>query len=80
MNKTVAGHHRKSPLRRVPHAQLDDEALFYLRSRGIREADARDLLIRAFAGQVLDALPVPGLADGLAETLDARLLHARGDA
>jgi Fe-S cluster assembly protein SufD len=58
--------------------QLDDDALFYLRSRGIPEANARELLIRAFAGQVLEALPVPGLAKGLDETIDARLLHARG--
>ncbi|OAG72755.1 Fe-S cluster assembly protein SufD [Gluconobacter japonicus] len=32
---------------------LDDEQLFYLRSRGIPEAEARDILVRAF---LLDAL------------------------
>ncbi|HUF23773.1 MAG TPA: SufD family Fe-S cluster assembly protein, partial [Vicinamibacterales bacterium] len=33
--------------------QLDEDALFYLRARGISRLDARDLLIRAFAGEVL---------------------------
>jgi Fe-S cluster assembly protein SufD len=33
--------------------QLDDEAVFYLRSRGLSEPDARRLLVRAFAGEVL---------------------------
>lgn len=33
--------------------QLDDEALFYLRSRGIPEAEARQLLIDAFLAPVL---------------------------
>lgn len=33
--------------------QLDDEAMFYLRARGIGEDRARDLLTYAFAGEVL---------------------------
>lgn len=33
--------------------QLDPETLFYLRSRGLSEADARRLLTRAFAGEVV---------------------------
>ena len=33
--------------------QLDDDALFYLRARGISEIDARNLLIHAFAAEVL---------------------------
>jgi Fe-S cluster assembly protein SufD len=37
--------------------QLDEEALFYLRSRGVGDAAARHLLIRAFAADVLDRLP-----------------------
>lgn len=37
--------------------RLDDDALFYLRSRGIREREARALLIRAFASEVLGDLP-----------------------
>jgi Fe-S cluster assembly protein SufD len=34
--------------------QLDETALYYMRSRGIREADARRLLINGFADQVVD--------------------------
>ena len=38
--------------------QLDDQALFYLRSRGIPLAEARGLLTRAFAEEVVLGLPV----------------------
>lgn len=37
--------------------RLDAASLFYLRSRGIDEAQARRLLIRAFASDVLAAIP-----------------------
>jgi Fe-S cluster assembly protein SufD len=33
--------------------QLDEDALFYLRARGLSRLEARDMLIRAFAGEVL---------------------------
>jgi Fe-S cluster assembly protein SufD len=36
--------------------QLDEAAIFYLRSRGIGEEEARKLLARAFAGEVVDRL------------------------
>jgi Fe-S cluster assembly protein SufD len=34
--------------------QLDDDALFYLRARGINEKSAKELLVSAFIGEVLD--------------------------
>src|SRR5678809_1256209 len=34
--------------------QLDDEGLFYLRSRGINEKAARSLLVHAFAIDILE--------------------------
>ncbi len=37
---------------------LDDEQVFYLRSRGIDEAEARDLLTTAFAGDVVGRIQV----------------------
>ncbi|MEQ9520461.1 MAG: Fe-S cluster assembly protein SufD [Parvibaculum sp.] len=37
--------------------ELDDDALFYLRSRGIEEAMARRLLISAFLAEVLEQIP-----------------------
>ncbi len=49
--------------------RLDDKALFFLKCRGLSEVDARKLLVRAFAGEML--LP---LADGhLKERIDALL-------
>lgn len=41
--------------------RLDEESLFYLRSRGIPEVAARSLLVGAFAGEVLDTIPVESL-------------------
>lgn len=38
--------------------QIDEEALFYLRSRGIEEAQARDLLTFAFADDVLSRFSI----------------------
>ena len=41
--------------------QLDAAALFYLRSRGIGETDARALLTWAFAADVAEKIRVPGI-------------------
>ncbi|NUQ50046.1 MAG: Fe-S cluster assembly protein SufD, partial [Phycisphaerae bacterium] len=41
--------------------QLDADAVFYLRSRGIAEAAARSLLVYAFAAESLDAIRVAPL-------------------
>jgi Fe-S cluster assembly protein SufD len=38
--------------------QLDDDAMFYLRARGISERDARDMLIHAFAGEILNHIKI----------------------
>ena len=36
--------------------QLDEDALFYLRARGVSAVEARNMLIHAFAGDVLDGV------------------------
>ena len=41
--------------------RLDDDAVFYLRSRGIGAAAARNLLVSAFAGEVVDRIEPPVL-------------------
>ena len=41
--------------------ELDEDALFYLRSRGIPELGARRLLIEAFLGEVIDGIALAGL-------------------
>jgi len=53
--------------------RLDEDALFYLRTRGLSRADARNVLVRAFADDLIDLIPVPALRALLAETLHARL-------
>ncbi len=53
--------------------QLDDDALFYLRARGIPEKQARAILIRAFANAALDGIPVEDLREKLEAILITRL-------
>jgi len=53
--------------------RLDEDALFYLRARGLGEAAARRLLTRAFAGEILDRIGEPALAESLGELLQERL-------
>jgi Fe-S cluster assembly protein SufD len=43
--------------------QLEEEALFYLRTRGIAEAAARELLARGFASEVTRELPIEPLRE-----------------
>ena len=41
--------------------QLDEDAIFYLRARGLDLQQARDMLIFAFAGDVLNRIRIDGL-------------------
>lgn len=50
--------------------QLDADALFFLRARGIAEAQARLLLTHAFAASVVDAIRDPGLRADLTRRID----------
>lgn len=52
---------------------LDDEAVFYLRSRGIGEEAARSLLTYSFAGEVLDEIRLEAVRKDLEEFLFTRL-------
>jgi Fe-S cluster assembly protein SufD len=49
--------------------QLDQEQVFYLRSRGLSVERARNLLTYAFAAEVIDRIPVPSLVEQLEETV-----------
>lgn len=53
--------------------QLDEAALFYLRSRGLDEAEARAALVFAFADDVLATLPRAALREHLEARLRARI-------
>jgi len=39
--------------------QIDEDALFYLQSRGINKQDAMELMVAGFANEVLDKIPHP---------------------
>lgn len=45
--------------------QIDDDALFYLRSRGLCEEAARNLMIHAFVNDILDRIKVSPVRAGL---------------
>ncbi len=53
--------------------ELDRDALFYLRSRGIALGAARSLLIYAFAREMVDRVALPALRDRLGRLVAARL-------
>jgi len=56
--------------------QVNDEAVFYLRSRGLAEKDARGMLVHAFAGEVLDRVKVGPLRAQLEKLVVERLPQA----
>jgi Fe-S cluster assembly protein SufD len=53
--------------------QIDPAALFYLRSRGIGEEDARRLLVHAFAAEILARIKPESLRRGIGTVLEPRL-------
>ncbi|HVR41090.1 MAG TPA: Fe-S cluster assembly protein SufD [Thermoanaerobaculia bacterium] len=64
--------------------QLDEGAMFYLRSRGIGEDEARGLLIYAFASEIADRIKVEPVREQIRRTLfqsmPDRLPERRGGA
>jgi len=53
--------------------QLDEEALFYLRSRGISEAEARNLLVYAFASEIVGRIKIEAVRENVARALSSRM-------
>lgn len=53
--------------------RFDDEQLFYLRSRGIPEQQARRLVIRGFFGEIISKIAVPEIRDRLTEAIEREL-------
>ncbi len=53
--------------------QLDEDAIFYLRARGLNYFEARDMLIHAFAGDILDRVKIAPLRAALESELYAQL-------
>ncbi len=53
--------------------QLDPEAMFYLRSRGLNERSARQLLMYAFAAEVVRRISIDPLRERIDHLVDKRL-------
>ena len=52
--------------------QLDQNALFYMRSRGIPESEARMLLMFAFTNDVIELVRLDALKDRLRQLVEKR--------
>lgn len=63
--------------------QLDEEAMFYLRSRGISEEESRNLLVYAFASEIVDRMKIEPVKEevrrALFQHMPARLPERRGE-
>ncbi|MCK9924709.1 Fe-S cluster assembly protein SufD [Frankia sp. AgPm24] len=53
--------------------RFDDEALFYLQSRGIPPTEARRLVVHGFFAEVIDRIDIPELRDRIMTSVAARL-------
>jgi len=49
--------------------QIDETALFYLQSRGIPEAKARNLLVQSFLGEVIERIDNETLREAITEKI-----------
>ncbi len=56
--------------------RFDDEQLFYLQSRGIRELEARRLVVRGFFADLLTRIGIPQLQERLLAAVEAELASA----
>ena len=50
-------------------SQLEADQIFYLRSRGLTEEDSRNLLIDAFAAEIIDRIPIKSLAARISQII-----------
>lgn len=55
--------------------QLDEESMFYLRSRGISETEARSLLVYAFASEIVDRMKVEAVREQVRRIMFRSLAH-----
>ncbi|MBO0881022.1 MAG: Fe-S cluster assembly protein SufD, partial [Mycobacterium sp.] len=53
--------------------RFDDEQLFYLRSRGIPEEEARRLVVRGFFGEIIAKIAVPEVRERLTTAIENEL-------
>jgi Fe-S cluster assembly protein SufD len=55
--------------------QLDEAAMFYLRSRGLGVSESRAILVHAFAGDILNRVKIAPVREYIGDILTARLPH-----
>ena len=53
--------------------QIDDQALFYLRSRGIDEETARNFLTRGFVNEIIDGIENEDIKEQINSIVQAKL-------
>ena len=53
--------------------QLDEDALFYLRARGIGKDAARDLLVKAFVADVLETIDIAAVREHVTDLIEKKL-------
>ncbi len=56
---------------------IDEDALFYLRARGIPKPDAQDLLVLAFLAEAIDEIEDPQIAEDILDRMRAWLVRRR---
>ncbi len=59
--------------------QLEEEPLFYLRSRGIGEKDARDMLVYAFASEIVDRMKLEPVREQIRRTMFRQMPERGGE-
>ena len=60
-------------------AQVDPEQLFYLRSHGLREEEAKQLVVEGFLAALVERFELGPVRDAIAAALDRRLALILGD-
>jgi Fe-S cluster assembly protein SufD len=56
---------------------LEEEHLYYIQSRGLTRPRAERLLVKGFFQEVVDRLPIPGLAGPISEEVNRRFVTAQ---
>ena len=53
--------------------QLDEDAIFYLRARGIDEKNAKAMILNAFATETMNEVKVDSIKDEIQGLIDQKL-------
>jgi Fe-S cluster assembly protein SufD len=53
--------------------QLDEEALFYLQSRGIDKSSAQSMLLHAFAGEVTEKIQIESIRESISKMVQEKI-------